>query len=367
MASRRRVPPAATPTQVEILAARLGEPGWMLLPLRLFLGLTFCYAGLQKLANPSYLAASAPESVAAQMRTLRHTSPIGSLLGVTAHHAVTVGLLIAFGELAVGLGVLLGLWTRAAAAGGMLLSLSFLLTVSWNTTPYYYGSDIAFLFAFSPFVLGGSSGVLALDATIAAAARRDLRLPPATSRPGQVLPGGLRRELDRRVLLRGGAMAGLVAAGGLVLGGVTALVGRLAGGGAGSRVPATGPIARKAPAPSPTGAPPVAARGGSSAAPGTAIAKSDKIPVGHALQFNDPATGGPAWLVHESQQAFSAFSAVCTHAGCTVDFDRQGQQFACPCHGATYDMRTGQVTGGPAPSPLPPITVRDIGGEIRAV
>src|SRR5581483_7244020 len=115
------------------------QPGWMLLPLRGFLGVTFTYAGLQKLANPTYLNPANPSSVVGQMRLLRHVSPIGPLLGLSLHAPTLVGLLIAFGELAVGVGVLLGLWTRLAAVGGMALSLTFLLTVSWRTTPYYYG------------------------------------------------------------------------------------------------------------------------------------------------------------------------------------------------------------------------------------
>ncbi len=62
-------------------------------------------------------------------------SPIGALVTFSAGHAALTGLLIAFGELAAGLGALAGLFTRAAAAVGMLLALSFFPTVSWRTTP----------------------------------------------------------------------------------------------------------------------------------------------------------------------------------------------------------------------------------------
>ena len=101
------------------------EPGWLLLPLRGFLGVTFTFAGLQKLANPDYLNAHSPTSVAAQMRLLQDSSPIGPLIGLSTHAPLLVGLLIAFGELAVGVGALLGLSLRIAAAGGALLSLTF--------------------------------------------------------------------------------------------------------------------------------------------------------------------------------------------------------------------------------------------------
>jgi len=39
-------------------AQGLRQPGWVLLPLRAFLGFTFCYAGLQKLANPDFFRLS---------------------------------------------------------------------------------------------------------------------------------------------------------------------------------------------------------------------------------------------------------------------------------------------------------------------
>jgi cytochrome b6-f complex iron-sulfur subunit len=49
-------------------------------------------------------------------------------------------------------------------------------------------------------------------------------------------------------------------------------------------------------------------------------------------------------------QGFGAFSARCTHLGCTVR--RTADGFFCPCHGARFDAR-GRVLGGPAPAPLP--------------
>jgi len=49
-------------------------------------------------------------------------------------------------------------------------------------------------------------------------------------------------------------------------------------------------------------------------------------------------------------KGFGAFSARCTHLGCTVR--RTADGFFCPCHGARYDAR-GRVLAGPAPAPLP--------------
>ena len=133
--------------------------------------MTFTYAGLQKLANRFFFNASNPGSIQAQLHASIATSPIGGLLRPAAHVAVALGLLIAIGELAVGLGTLFGLFGRVAAAGGMVLSFILFLSVSFNTTPYFYGSDIVFLFAWTPLVIGGL-GAWSLDGVLS---RRDSR------------------------------------------------------------------------------------------------------------------------------------------------------------------------------------------------
>ena len=91
--------------------------GRALLPLRAFLGFTFCFAGLQKLANPRFFDASDPASIQAQLADAARRSPIHALISPLAHVAVPLGILIAFGELAVGVGTLLGFRGRIAAAG----------------------------------------------------------------------------------------------------------------------------------------------------------------------------------------------------------------------------------------------------------
>lgn len=60
-----------------------------------------------------------------------------------------------------------------------------------------------------------------------------------------------------------------------------------------------------------------------------------------------------------------AYSAICTHLGCTVRFSEEPMDMApfphvhCPCHAALFDPHLGaQVLGGPAPRPLPQLPVR---------
>jgi thiosulfate dehydrogenase (quinone) large subunit len=327
----------------------LHQTGWVLLPLRLFLGVTFVVAALQKLANPSFFDSSSPASVQAQMRAVAPTSPIGPLVELSLHAGWLVGLVIALGELAVGVGTLLGLRARLAAAGGMLLALSFFLTVSWTTSPYYYGADIVFFFAWTPFVAVGAAGVLSVDGFLSERHR-----PPG---------GDAAREaaLGRRALVS-------AAVGSACLAGLTALLGRTlhaaapvpratAASGAGGRSPSPPEHSADQPSPHPPGRPP----------PGMQVVTDvASVGIGQGVRFSDPATGRPAWLIRSGASRYDAFSAVCTHAGCTVGYDPSSKEFVCPCHGGTYSASDGRVLGGPPPSPLARIKVALSGRRIYA-
>ena len=103
--------------------------------------------------------------------------------------------------------------------------------------------------------------------------------------------------------------------------------------------------------------------GGSKAASSkeAAIAAESDVAPGSAVKFKD--AGSPAVLVHLDNGDFVAYSAVCTHQGCTVAY--QGGQLACPCHGSVFDPANGgAVVAGPAPTPLPEIPVKVQGGEV---
>ena len=67
-------------------------------------------------------------------------------------------------------------------------------------------------------------------------------------------------------------------------------------------------------------------------------------------------------LVRSGDQV-RAFSATCTHQGCTVDGVTDGL-ITCPCHGSTFDAGTGQVVSGPATRPLPPVQVEVADGVV---
>jgi thiosulfate dehydrogenase [quinone] large subunit len=138
---------------------------YALLPLRVFLGITFIYAGLDKLTDSAFMAGSGSGSIGDMMSAARDASAIPAMIDMALKNPVGFGYAIAIGELAVGIGTLLGLLTRLAAVGGALISLSLWLTVSWSASPYYYGNDLPYLMAWLPLILAGAP-VLSVDAVI---------------------------------------------------------------------------------------------------------------------------------------------------------------------------------------------------------
>ncbi len=339
------------------LRARLrADPALALFPLRLFLGATFVYAGIQKLSDPGFLHPGAPTYIGTQLHGFANGTPGGFLLTTFAiPHAQLAGIGVAVVEIAVGLLVTVGLLTRAAAAAGLGLNLVLFLTASWKTSPYFLGPDVVFVFAWLPFVLAGADGQPAVAHAIDARLARER--PRSRHSPGSAPDPGV--SVSRRGLL-GQALA---ATGVATLG----LAGLSAAAKGSYRAP------RRALAAKPTGA----GKAGSAAATATPKASpalpagavrlgpAGKLPPGQGATYRDPADGSPDLVIRQPDGRLTAVSAVCTHAGCTVGY--QGGQIVCPCHGATYDARTGAVTGGPAPRGLGPKRVVEHGGQIYAV
>jgi Rieske Fe-S protein len=96
---------------------------------------------------------------------------------------------------------------------------------------------------------------------------------------------------------------------------------------------------------------------------GGAITQESEVEPGSALEFTDETTGQQAVLVHLESGDFAAYSAICTHRGCTVGYS--DGNLACPCHGSVFDpANDGAVVNGPATQPLPEIPVEVRNGEV---
>ena len=72
----------------------------------------------------------------------------------------------------------------------------------------------------------------------------------------------------------------------------------------------------------------------------------------------------PALLVRLPNGEYQSMSAVCTHLGCTVQYQPDTQQIWCPCHNGRYDLN-GRNIQGPPPRPLVTFDVKLRGEEIH--
>lgn len=71
----------------------------------------------------------------------------------------------------------------------------------------------------------------------------------------------------------------------------------------------------------------------------------------------------PALLVRVSETEWRAFSGICTHLNCNVQYQESRHQIWCACHNGFYDLN-GNVVSGPPPRPLEEFAVRIRGDEI---
>lgn len=341
------------------------SPALALFPLRLFLGITFVYAGIQKLSDPGFLHPGAPTYIGTQLEGFAKGTPGGFVLTTFAlPHAELAGIGVAVVEITVGLLVTAGFLTRPAAAVGMGLNFLLFLTASWNASPYFLGPDIVFTFAWLPFVLVGAEGQPALETLVRrpspALARRISLNPEALERmDAAAAERSTRRALMLEFLGAAIAIAGISA---LFKGPYTApptLAAGPKGGGAGSGGAGSG-------AGGASGGAKAGAKGGSSVPSGAVkLGPGKQLPDNSAATYSDPSTGAPDILIRDSSGNLKAFSAVCTHAGCTVGYE--GGIIVCPCHGGEYSAETGEVIAGPPPEGLAPKKVVESGGEIYAV
>ena len=376
-------PPTSPPPQRSAtLSERLRTesiPARVLLPLRLFMGVTFLYAGIQKLTDPQFFRASAPGYIGKQLTAFAAGSPIrGFLLHVAVPNARFFGALVAYGELAIGLAILAGLLFRPAAVMGALLNVIFFLSATWRVRPYFYGADIVFIFAWLPLILAGPErGWLpALDTHLASwllarvpgdrcpTAARILHaalgveladvMPPTSMTAGAPMrrPAGTRQgrpaaqgryAARQRQVARRDFLWGIVAGGAGVIG-LGWLWGLLH---PADQTPA--PISQPTTAPSSSGGTPGAS---------SAIAQVSSVPTNSAVSFTITGNGDPGVLVHTSGGQFVAFDATCTHAGCPVQYDPSSQYLLCPCHGAAFDpAHAAAVVQGPAETPLASVAI----------
>jgi thiosulfate dehydrogenase [quinone] large subunit len=290
--------------------------GWDVasLLLRFFLGGTFVYAGVQKLADPSFLAAGGPGSLHDLMAALRGVGPFGGLAATLAPHAPVVGWIVAVAEIATGGATLAGVAPRLAACCGAALSTLFWVTVDWSLHPFFQNPDPIYAVTWVALLAAGSG-----PPTLGSRPR----LPEAAGSPA--VPS--RRRFIGRLLTGTGALAALSVLAGLA---AAAHHGR---------------------------------RGGGGAAPSERLAVSSIAVGGAVAVWQD--TANAAWVIQPEPGRFVGLSGICTHAACPLQFVPESLELDCPCHGSRFDARTGAVLEGPATEPLPPVPLVRSGAFIK--
>lgn len=351
------------------------------------------YAGVQKLTDPQFFNPTARGYIGKQMIAFATGSPLHGLLIRFVPHAMLFGALVAYGEIAIGLGALLGLLFRPAAFFGILINLVFFLTATWHVYPYFYGSDIVFIFCWLTLLISGpvTTGMPSIDEWFvqhALSEKQRVRSAAVTvfllginSAPAQeVVPrtvvtsrgkqaAGNKRSSSRYAQMkraeeesRRNFLLGMLTGGA----GIAVLVWmwsslHLFPGSATE----SGSVSPGAAPPSGSTATGTATTGGTSGS--TVIAQVDAVQKNSSVNFTLASNGDPGVLVRLANGQFAAYDATCTHAGCPVSYDPGSQLLQCPCHGAVFDpAKGGAVVQGPAQTPLTnvPIQVNTTTGAI---
>lgn len=90
------------------------------------------------------------------------------------------------------------------------------------------------------------------------------------------------------------------------------------------------------------------------------IGPESRVPIGEAMPMD---LGNHKILVLKTDEGVTAFSRRCTDLGCLVSWNKEREQFVCPCHQGVFD-KTGLNVAGPPPRPLDRFEILKRGGQL---
>lgn len=266
--------------------------------IRLWLGVTWIYAGWNKASDPGFLDRAGATYIGKQLAGYASNSPVGFIFHPLVAHAFLLGIIVMITEFSIGLATLLWVAPTLAAFAGFTMSLGLWMAATWHVKPYFLGSDTAYAVLWLAYFL-----------TLVGRRRR------------------VEVSLDRRGAMRVGAVGALA----------------LLATGAGRYFSKSSSVVKAS-----------LKTGPKSEAKN--IIKLADLAIGGTHGFSSR-SGSPSLLFRTRSGVF-AYSEICTHQGCTVGYSAADKLFSCPCHASIFDpYNNAKVLSGPALSPLPKIQV----------
>jgi thiosulfate dehydrogenase [quinone] large subunit len=264
--------------------------------IRLWLGVTWIYAGWDKASDSGFLTQGSPTYIGSQLEGFAAQSPVGSLFNILIEHAQYVGIFVLLSELAIGFATLLWIAPTSAALGGFSMSVILWLAGGFYIRPYFFSSDLAYAVLWISYFLYLTGGRTKVNFSI-----------------------------NRRGFIRVGTVG--------VLAVIAAGVGKFFSSSANALSPST------------------------STSAGKKLIKLSSVPIGGNHSF--ALASGEQAILFRTKKGIFAYSKTCTHQGCTVEYSPSNKKLICPCHSANFDPFNGaKVTIGPANTPLPKINVK---------
>jgi len=136
---------------------------WFILALRLMMGLAFFQSGISKVLSGGFSAAGYLQNAPPA-----NGSPVAGLFVAMGQNPVFVdfvNIAVPWGELLIGLGLIVGAFSRLAAFWGAFMMLMFYLG-NWEVSHGYINGDFAYMLVFLSVAAFGAGRILGLDAYI---------------------------------------------------------------------------------------------------------------------------------------------------------------------------------------------------------
>lgn len=264
--------------------------------IRVWLGVTWIYAGWDKASDAGFLTEGSPTYIGSQLAGFASQSPVGSVFNTLIERSQFVGIFVLLSEFAIGFATLLWIAPTSAALGGFAMAITLWLASGFYIRPYFLSGDLVYAVLWLSYFL--------------------------------YLTGG-RTKMNFSINRRGFMRVGTVGALAVIAGGV----GKFFSSSANALTPSSATSA------------------------GKKLIKLSSVPVGGNHSF--ALASGEQVILFRTKQGIFAYSKTCTHQGCTVEYFPSNKKLICPCHSANFDPFDGaKVTVGPANTPLQKVKVK---------